>query len=234
MKTPADKKNILHMEKLTIQSGPSYDTGLWNLNFSLAAGELALVRLEASNVRVPLADAAQGLADAGAGSVAFMGEDWRAMSPRHAASARGRTGRVFEGNDWYHVLDLAENIMLAQSHHTRRSRSEIADEAAELSHQFGLPGLPRSKHWQAHPHDLRRAACVRAFMGQPNLILLEQPTEGLFSEIISPLMAAIRRALARGAAILWTTTEDLVWNDKGVLPSQRLMMAGAQLIATRN
>jgi phospholipid/cholesterol/gamma-HCH transport system ATP-binding protein len=230
----AAQQCVLLMEKVTVQSGRAYDTGVWNLNLSLTAGELALVRLEQSNVRVPIADAAQGLADIGAGSVAFINEDWRSMSPRHAAQSRGRIGRVFEGHGWFHGLDLSENMMLAQYHHTSRSKTEITDEAAELSHLFGLPGLPRSRHWQTHPHDLRRAACARAFMGAPDLILLEQPTAGLYSEIISPLMAAIRRARARGAAILWMTAEAEVWNDAGIRPTHRFIMSGAQVLAARN
>jgi phospholipid/cholesterol/gamma-HCH transport system ATP-binding protein len=225
---------VLLMKKVTVQSGQDYDTGVWNLSLSLTAGELALIRLERSNLRVPIADAAQGLADVGAGAVAFMNEDWRAISPRQAARSRGRIGRVFEGHSWFHGLDLSENMMLAQYHHTSRSKAEIADEAAELSDLFGLPGLPRSRHWQTHPHDLRRAACARAFMGKPDLILLEEPTAGICYEIIAPLMAAIRRARTRGAAILWTTTEAEVWNDAGIRPSQRLIMSGSQMLAARN
>jgi phospholipid/cholesterol/gamma-HCH transport system ATP-binding protein len=228
------QQSVLLMEKVTVQSGRSYDTGVWNLNLSLSAGELALIRLERSNVRVPIADAAEGLAEVGAGSVAFMNEDWSSMSPRRAGQSRGRIGRVFEGHGWFHGLDVSENMMLAQYHHTSRSKAEIADEAAGLSDLFGLPGLPRSRHWQTHPHDLRRAACARAFMGKPDLILLEEPTAGICYEIIAPLMAAIRRARTRGAAILWTTTEAEVWNDAGIRPSQRLIMSGSQMLAARN
>jgi phospholipid/cholesterol/gamma-HCH transport system ATP-binding protein len=221
---------ILDLDRVTVETGRSYDSGVWNVSLRMAAGELALVRLERSNPRLPIADAAQGLAETTAGSVAFGGEDWRSMSPARAAACRGRTGRVFDAHAWFHAIDLADNIMLAQTHHTGRAATEIAAEAAGLAAHFGLPGLPRARSWQAHPQDLQRAACARAFMGAPVLVLLEQPTRGLYPEIMAPLMSAIRRARARGAAVLWTTTDADVWNDRGIRPSLRFTMSGSQML----
>ncbi len=71
---------ILKFSEVTVESSPQYETGLWNTSFELNQGCLMLVRIERENERLPLADAAQGLALPAQGSVMFLGEDWRRMS----------------------------------------------------------------------------------------------------------------------------------------------------------
>ena len=77
--------------------------------------------------------------------------------------------------------------------------------------------------------DLQRAACVRAFLGKPVLLILEEPTAGVYPQIMSPLMASIRTARARGAAVLWTTADSQVWNDSGIPATIRGTMSGSQM-----
>lgn len=200
------------------------------MNVELGSGEMALLRLERGSIRLPVADAAEGLLQPSGGTVTFRGTDWWSMSAARAASCRGRIGRVFEGQAWVGALDVGENITLAQRHHTRRPVAEIIAQAGALSEMFGLPGLPRSMPGRTHPQDLQRAACVRAFMGRPDLVILERPETGLYPEIMSPLMTAIRRVRSNGAAVLWTTTETEVWQDPGIR-SRRLLMSGSQVLA---
>ena len=82
-----------------------------------------------------------------------------------------------------------------------------------------------------HPADLRRAACVRAFLGRPELLVLERPTAGVYPAIMPALMSAVRAARSRGAAVLWTTESWDVWNDPGIRPTLRLRMTGSQMSA---
>jgi phospholipid/cholesterol/gamma-HCH transport system ATP-binding protein len=82
--------------------------------------------------------------------------------------------------------------------------------------------------------DLQRAACVRAFLGRPLLILLEEPTAGIFVEIISALMHAVRDARDRGAAVIWLTQKGLIWHDQTLPATQRYrLIAGKLMEVTR-
>ncbi len=159
------------------------------------------------------------------------------MPAAEGATLRGRIGRVFDavgvgalGNGWVSHLDVDENVMLAQRHHTRRPSSEIEAEAAKLARMFGLPGLPRGRPAQARIPDLQRAACVRAFIGTPDLILLERPEQGVYPEIMPPLINAVRSARARGAAVVWLNDHPAVWGDRGIRPTWRCVMSGSQML----
>jgi phospholipid/cholesterol/gamma-HCH transport system ATP-binding protein len=176
----------------TIAADREYEPGLCHLSLSLGAGDLAVVLLEKDQVRIPLADAAEGLVTPVQGTVTFLGEDWQTMTPDRAAAQRGKIGRVFEGESWLSGLNVDQNITLAQRHHTRRSVEEIEEEATHLCQVFGLPGLPRSGPSNTRWQDLHKAACVRAFLGAPILILLENPTSGVYADVIAPLIDTVR------------------------------------------
>ena len=231
----AESKTILELAGVTVGSGPAYDSPLWNISLRLEPGELALVRLERRVVRLPLADAAGGVAEHYDGTATFLGHEWRSVQAGEGTALRGRIGRVFDaagavGGGWVSDLDVDENVTLAQRHHTRRRSLEIEEEAAKLARMFGLPGLPRGRPAQTRSPDLQRAACVRAFLGAPDLILLERPAQGLYPEIMPPLINAVRSARGRGAAVLWLTDTPDVWGDRGIRPTWRCVMSGSQML----
>ena len=220
---------MLELEQVTVEGGHLHDTAIWQVSFRLQRSELMLVRLEPGHLFIPLADVAQGLIEPIQGSVSFLGEAWSARGEEAKLAARAMIGRVFEEPGWISELDMEDNITLSQRHHTRRPASAIRDEASELARRFSLPGLPQGKPSAMRPPDLRRAACVRAFLGQPQLLILERPTAGVYPEMMPALMTSVKAARARGAAVLWTTDDAQVWNDPGIKPTIRGAMTGSQM-----
>jgi ABC-type branched-subunit amino acid transport system ATPase component len=62
------------------------------------------------------------------------------------------------------------------------------------------------------------------------LILLEEPTTGIYLDIISALMHAVRKARERGAAVIWLTQKNLIWNDQTLPVSQRYRLVAGKLM----
>lgn len=223
---------ILKFANVTVPAGPEYETGLWDISLELKSGELLLVRIERENERFPLADAAEGLVPPTTGSVLFRGEDWHVMTTDHAAAQRGTIGRLFEDEGWISNLDVDENIMLAQRYHTQRGEEEILQEALKFARMFGLPGLPRGRPGKMRRWDLRKAACIRAFLGHPALVLLEQPVRGVYADFMAPLINAVESARRYGAAVLWTVTDPQIWNHAAIRPTMRARMFGSEFQAS--
>jgi phospholipid/cholesterol/gamma-HCH transport system ATP-binding protein len=220
---------ILSFQQVSLELRSGYDVGLEDVSLNVAAGELVLVKLQAPLVRVPLADAACGLVEPDSGEVRFMGEPWAQMRPFRSATQRGRIGRVFQEGGWISNLDVDENVTLAQRHHTNRAIEQIEAEALSLAKVFGLSQLPHLRPPQVPRQDLRRWALVRALLGSPALLLLENPTGGSFGDLLGALLSQVSAALARGAAIVWTTDETSVWSDPHLPAARRYQMSGAQL-----
>src|SRR5687767_71659 len=147
---------IVKFDNVTVPSSRHYETGLGDISFELNRGDLLLVRIERENERLPLADASEGLVPPAQGTVRFLGDDWENLSADRAAAQRGKIGRLFEDEGWVSDVDVDENIMLAQRHHTQRTDEDILDEALKLSRMFGLPGLPRGRPSRMRRWDLRK------------------------------------------------------------------------------
>ena len=225
-----EHRNILRFKKvkLVTEQGGGGETIDFEMN--LDGGDLALVNLERPRFGSILADACCGLHQAAEGAIFFLGKDWSLLPSNTANALRGRIGRVFTFGNWINRLTLLENILLPQLHHTSRKFTELRNQAVHLAEHFGLPGLPTGLPDDAMRTDHQRAACIRAFLGQPSLILLEEPTFGVYPEILPPLINAIRNACDRGCGVIWLTLEDHIWNDPLLPATHRYRLTARKLM----
>ncbi len=210
---------ILEFEKVTLPATTGR-SALRAIEFQLCAGELMLVRVETGNEQLSLADAAEGLIVPNSGKVMIAGECWLTMPAEQELILRGRIGRVFDSPGWISNLNVLENLTLAQRHHTKRPVAEIIAEAQNLAQTFGLSEAPAVRPAVIPHRDLRRAEWIRAFMGQPMLILLERPVRGVAREHISKLIATVTAAQSRGAAVIWFYEDSSL--EQAFLPQKSL------------
>jgi len=226
---PVENDPVLAFDNVTVKEKRGRVRGLCGASFAIHRGELMLVRLAEDAHAAPLADAAQGLGEIEEGSVRFLGQPWQTLAPDAAAALRGKTGRVFESRAWLSNLDLDENVFLAESHHSRRPLTEIKAEALKLAGDFGLSGLGETRCHNVLPPDLRRAEWVRAFLGNPSLLILERPTRDVASHMTAPLEEAVSAACKRGAAVLWITSNPRIWRDGAFNSCLRFALSGPEL-----
>lgn len=192
----------------------SFDTGaLPNvpLDLMLMPGECALIETFDPGRATAFADLCSGMTALQQGEIRFMGYDWAELGHERAAALRGRIGRIHQKGAWISMFGTHVNIMLAQLHHTREPEPAIAQSAVELARQFGLPGLPLVKPDRLSDDDLLRAGCVRAFLGEPQLLLLESTITPERAELTAPLLDLLSRALHRGAAAVCFTRDAPFW-----------------------
>jgi len=226
----AEHRSILRFENVKLVTEQGGDGETIDFEMNLFGGDLALINLERPRFGSMLADACCGLHPAAEGAIFFLGKDWLALPSDTANALRGRIGRVFTFGNWINRLTLLENILLPQLHHTRRKVAELRDEAARLAEDFGLPGLPSMLPDDVMRADHQRAVCIRAFLGQPSLILLEEPTFGVYPEILPSLINAIRKACDRGCGVIWLTLADQVWNDSMLPATHRYRLTARRLM----
>ena len=200
------------------------------VTLTVAPGDVLLIEARDNRRAALFADLCSGLVPLAAGGMRFLGHDWAKLSEDTAAALRGRIGRVFTDGGWINFLDLETNILLRPLHHTQRSRDALRTDAASIAHRFGLPGLPLGRPIDLPRSDLRRAALVRAFLGNPTLLLLENPLLDQDSELLAPLVAAMEHASWRGAATIWLTRSDMVWHDRSLPVTARLQLLDRGLV----
>lgn len=224
--TSRPKRPMLSFRNVAIEGIPQRFGRLVDASFELNAGELGIIHYS-SSVSLPIADLAVGLLAPLHGEILFQGKCWNKLAPNLDASRRGRTSRVFAQWGWVSNLTIAENITLSQRHHTSRPLNEIDAEANELSKKFGFEGLPDTRPAFVSVEDSVRSQWVRAFLGKPELVILERPLRENFSPYTSALQSEVKQACERGGAVLWMTSRLEVLHEMEFQDVKRWEVRGA-------
>src|SRR3954452_2505185 len=214
-----------------VQVGNFQDLGVnAPLSLSLLSGECALIEGSDAAQLAAFADLCSGLITLNSGNVRFTGRDWSDLPHDYAAALRGRIGRVFATGGWLPFLDVETNILLPQLHHTRRDLEELRQEAQVLAREFGLPGMPLGRVDTLALADLGRAGLVRAFLGEPLLVLLEDPTRGLLASTIPAVLNRVAMTRDRGAAVVWLARNGFARINPSFPADQRLQLGSEGLV----
>ncbi|MEO8381509.1 MAG: ABC transporter ATP-binding protein [Acidobacteriota bacterium] len=134
-----------------------------------------------------------GLAKPTSGDVRVFGGD-----PRDAGT-RTRLGAVLQSARVPETLRVREHIHLFSSYYpTPMPMAEVIEAA-------GLQGLERRKFGELSGGQQKRVLFALAICGNPDLLVLDEPTTGLDVEARRALWKQIRAFVARGKAVLLTT-----------------------------
>ncbi|MFC1497065.1 hypothetical protein ACFLS1_01145 [Verrucomicrobiota bacterium] len=224
--------NILEFDKVTFDPESYRLTGISDVSFSIVSGSLTLILFDQASEHTPIFDLAQGLISPDSGSIKFLGKEWGQMDPFRQSEMRGKAGRVFTGEGWVSNLTVYENVTLSAHHHTLRSEDEIREEVLSLAKCMGLDQVSELRPDVIRKNDLKRSQCVRAFLGKPVLILLEQPELGLRTEDISQLINLVEMAAKQGSGIIWITLNNYIWNDERLSWARRFMVQNGKMISS--
>jgi polar amino acid transport system permease protein len=123
------------------------------------------------------------------------------------ARAEARIGIVFQQFNLFEHLTALENIMEAPVHVYGQGREVARDRAMEL-----LTGVGLAHHAHHLPHRLsggqqQRVAIARALGISPRLMLFDEPTSALDPELVSEVLAVIRRLAEGGMTMIVVTHE---------------------------
>ncbi|AOX20129.1 P-loop NTPase family protein [Kozakia baliensis] len=202
-------------------------------NLRLMPGECALITCRDVNRSTLFADLCSGLIPLGNGSVRCQGMDWTELPDKRAWALRGRIGRIMQQGAWVNLFGTDLNILMQQLHHTRTPTNDLIASAGRLSRFFGLPGLPTLSPGRLSVLDLQRAACVRAFLGEPHLLLLENPVTPDAVDLMTAFLAELTGARQRGCAVVWFARNDSIWRNYRDADVQRFRLLDEGLFPMR-
>ena len=203
------------------------------LTLRVMAGECVLIDARSSLQAREFVDLCCGLLPLRSGHIRFLGRDW-AQTPQELASAlRGHVGCVHGAESWINFLPADTNILLPRLYHTRRPEAVLRAMANDLAISFGLPGLPMTRPDALGAADLVRAACVRAFLGEPRLLLFDHPEIERIVDLVPALLNASMAAFDNQAASIWIMRSDALWNDRFFPATMRFRLAERGLVPAR-
>lgn len=131
------------------------------------------------------------------GSIRFRGREIAGMAPHQVAKLG--IGCVPENRDIFPTLTVRENLLLGQNSARASGRWQMADVFAmfpRLQERKDAPGGVLSGGEQ------QLLSMCRTLMGDPDLILIDEPTEGLAPMMVSLVADLLRQIAQRSVSIL--------------------------------
>lgn len=222
--TPAPLLDARQLRIPAIDMHPSV-----RLDLQLYHSELVLLHCSEKTRTTAIADALLGLG-AQADSVFYREQSWSAMGQLKAQQARRSIARIQSSGNWMESSSVMDNILLPLMHHTIVPEQILRASASDLARRFGLPGLPQDLPADCPAPDLERCACVRAFLGRPELAILEYPLQNAGTDSLPALVSSIQQVRRRNGAVLWITANNTTLGDNAIPADRRYRLLGSQLL----
>jgi branched-chain amino acid transport system ATP-binding protein len=185
---------MLKVDKLHAFYGKSHV--LHGVNFEVREGEIVALLGRNGSGRSTTVKAVMGLVDL-QGSVQFKGRELNGMKAFEIAHTG--LGYVPENRDIFPTLTVHQNLMLGQKSGQKSPRWGF-DDMYRL-----FPRLKERQHTEAgvlSGGEQQMLTLCRTLMGDPELIMIDEPTEGLAPKIVELVAEYLRELKRRGISVL--------------------------------
>lgn len=122
-------------------------------------------------------------------------------------AARRRMGMVFQSFNLFPHLTVLDNVTLGARKAQGIPRADAEARAVELLARVDLADKAREYPDRLSGGQQQRAAIVRALVGEPELLLLDEVTSALDPELVGEVLAVIRELAGQGMTMLLATHE---------------------------
>jgi putative ABC transport system ATP-binding protein len=136
------------------------------------------------------------------------GEDVGRLGDQALSQLRGRKiGFIFQGFNLVPELDIYNNVELPLRYRglARDERKTLVEDALE---RVGLTSRMRHRPSQLSGGQQQRVAIARALAGSPKLLLADEPTGNLDTEMANGVMELLTEIHKAGATIVMVTHND--------------------------
>jgi branched-chain amino acid transport system ATP-binding protein len=185
---------LLQIENLHAFYGKSHV--LHGVHFDVAPGEIVALLGRNGSGRSTTAKAIMGMVEC-TGHVAWNGQNIQGRKPYEIAHLG--IGYVPENRDIFPKLTVHQNLMLGQKSAKQKGRWSFDD-------MYGMfPRLKERQHTEAgvlSGGEQQMLTLCRTLMGDPELIIIDEPTEGLAPKIVELVGEYLKTLKSRGVSVL--------------------------------
>ncbi len=169
------------------------------VDFIIQPGEIHALLGENGAGKSTLVKILFGSLQENSGSVLWQGNAVNIQSPSQARALG--IGMVFQHFSLFEALTVAENIALSFGSDVQLD--DVAQQARELSEQYGLPLDPNALVGDLSVGQRQRIEIIRCLMQNPKLIILDEPTSVLTPQEADTLFETLFRLRDEGRSILY-------------------------------
>jgi putative ABC transport system ATP-binding protein len=184
---------------------------LQNVSFDILPGEVVLLTGPSGSGKTTLLTLSAALRTMQEGTLRVLGCDLSAASASQKTQFRRRVGFIFQTHNLMPCLSARENVAMALELHPEIPFGQRDRLAREILGRVGLAAKVDSIPERLSVGQRQRVAVARALVGQPELMLADEPTASLDSQSGREVVELLRgMARERGCPILLVTHDTRV------------------------
>ena len=163
---------MLELKNVTVafQDGQETRTVLDNMNFTAKPGELTFIVGESGSGKSTMLSVAAGLITPDSGTATLNGVEV------NNDVRRDKIGMIFQQANLIAALNVRDQLLVTDDIRGIKPRPDRAD---ELLAKVGLEGLGDRRMGELSGGQRQRVGIARALMGEPELLLADEPTAAL-------------------------------------------------------
>lgn len=187
-------------------SGGNLTRAIRDISFSVEKGEFLGIMGTSGSGKTTLLNCISTIDTVSAGHIYLEGVDVTEMKPKSLASFRRENlGFVFQDFNLLDTLTISENIALALSIN-KVPAGEVESRILDIAGKLNISDILNKYPYQVSGGQRQRCACARAIVGDPKLLLADEPTGSLDSHSSQMLLSTIQSINEQlGATILMVT-----------------------------
>ena len=225
---------MIEIQGLTVRFGGV--TPLDGMDVQFPAGTCGLIGPNGAG-KTTFFNVLSGFVSPAAGSVRAFGDDLLAMA--NYRRARWGLRRTFQTEQAIEALSVYENVGLVHEHSSTGRRASRRRDVMEALAFVGLEGVAEERVGTLGVRERRLVEIARAVVGQPRVVLLDEPAAGLPEEETEHLGRLIPRIPERFGALVILVDHDMslvsaCCEITAVLDFGKLIAAGPTAEVLRN
>lgn len=170
-----------------------------DISFSVEPGRIHALLGENGAGKSTLVKIIYGVQQADEGTMLFDGRPVRVGSPREARALG--IGMVFQHFCLFEAMTVLENVALGMD--DPPPRRELEARVREVMTAYGLGLDPHREVHTLSVGERQRIEIVRALLGKPKLLIMDEPTSVLTPQEVDALFAVLRQLASEGCSILY-------------------------------
>lgn len=214
--------SLLSLERIT----KAYPGVLANdaVDFAVEGGEIHALLGENGAGKSTLMRVLSGLTKPDSGRIVWKGTETTIASPQ-ASKALG-IGMVHQHFALFDGMSVGENIALGLG---GQFNTEQRERIIEMSEKYGLPLDPDALVFTLSAGEKQRIEVVRALLGEPELLILDEPTSVLTPQEADALFATLRLLRDEGRGLVFISHK---LNEVRALCERATILRGGKVVAT--
>ncbi|HVP53088.1 MAG TPA: ABC transporter ATP-binding protein [Terriglobales bacterium] len=172
---------------------------LWEVSFTISKGEIVVLLGSNGAGKTTTLKALSGLLPVSRGQILFGGREIRFLPP-HERVGFG-LGQVPEGRRIFPMMTVEENLLMGGFHPAHRSGRRAAIERVLEMFPI-LRERRRQLGGTLSGGEQQMLAIARALTGNPQLLMLDEPSLGLAPSVVGDIFSSIQHINAAGTTVL--------------------------------